>query len=269
MHDKKEFYQYRSLTKLEHLSHLNNYIKQKLWFTRLSDFKDPFEANFFYKPVTAKKILDSEQLFGCPELTKDFLENELMKPEADEMLGKLQFKNDFFQSHGAICFTFDPSNIPMWAHYASEHKGYCVVFEIDLDFIYQKYKSGYDETRQSNYDSENYDQEILSFKSDLDSDKHFIFTKIIYQGSIPLFSVNSTDTASRDLLRVDENSPVSSDSYVKLEELAGLAASSVSKVAALRVLGKSSSTCCVLVDGKPELSELDAICWRSHSTIAV
>jgi len=47
MHGKKEFYQSRPLTKLEHLSHLNNYIKQKLWFTKLSDFNNPFEANFF------------------------------------------------------------------------------------------------------------------------------------------------------------------------------------------------------------------------------
>ena len=30
-----------------------------------------------------------------------------------------------------VCFTQNPNDMPMWAHYANEHKGFCVEYEID------------------------------------------------------------------------------------------------------------------------------------------
>lgn len=33
-----------------------------------------------------------------------------------------------------ICFTQNPNNMPMWAHYANEHQGFCVEYEIINDY---------------------------------------------------------------------------------------------------------------------------------------
>jgi len=39
--------------------------------------------------------------------------------------------NELFQIGGIACFTEDHENLPMWAHYANNHKGVCVMFDLD------------------------------------------------------------------------------------------------------------------------------------------
>lgn len=66
--------------------------------------------------------------------------NEFLRPTKQQMsmllmLVGTSIKN-FFPLYGVLCLTPDSSNIPMWAHYGYYHQGYCVIFEMDLDYIY-------------------------------------------------------------------------------------------------------------------------------------
>lgn len=154
------FYHYKPLKCLEHLTWLQNYINQKIWFTRLDSFNDKFEGRFVYK---------------------------------SDNMDKPNTVDNYLQSHGALCLTRDYSNIPMWAHYANNYQGYCVIFELDLEWIRKSDKdfSQLPEEQFKQYidslieEGSKEKQEILLFHSSLDSDKRFVFTKILYQNQPP------------------------------------------------------------------------------------
>lgn len=61
----------------------------------------------------------------------------------------LQFEKDqFSSSHGLICFSADWQDPVQWAHYAENHKGICLGFDIDNKILkkvsYVKYRLKYD-----------------------------------------------------------------------------------------------------------------------------
>lgn len=155
------FYHYRSLKNDDHIQHLFNYLEQKIWFNRLDMLNDPFEKNHIAQLST----------------------------------GEL-FSGDFFNKFGVICLTVDESNIPMWAHYGDNHKGYCVIFEIDFNLIYLDFKEDYEKTDKKEYSLHEYEnnylkklhdrEEILSFNLNQDPDKKFYFTRVIYKEERPV-----------------------------------------------------------------------------------
>jgi hypothetical protein len=170
-------YLYKPLETLDHFSQLRSYMDQKVWFTRLDQFNDPFEAHFIYQNARVEEILEYDYLFNryCRELNYSSAELKmtLSSPGASEQLGKRKADSELFKNHGAICFTSDASNIPMWAHYASNHQGYCVVFEIDTDKIPEVTDEWMEKVESGD--------EILSFSLPMeDSDKHYMFTKVKY-----------------------------------------------------------------------------------------
>ncbi len=222
MQDKKYLYHYKPLLTLDHFLQLKNYMDQKVWFTRLDEFNDPFEGQFNFKMAGQKEILDNTPTFEkyfceCkkffPSLTKEEFRIDLQKPEAFEMLGGIKSDPDFFKAHGAICLTANPYNIPMWAHYAKNHQGYCVIFEIDLNFIYKKLKQDYEKENAREYSENEFyqlinkvftpfdsqSQEILSFQQPQDDDKkQFILSKVIYQKIKPEIQEVEIDQISND-----------------------------------------------------------------------
>lgn len=188
------FYHYKPLKCLNHLIWLKNYLNRKIWFTRLDNFNDKFEARFVYEPVSADEILNSPELFDryyCyvkvsnPGLTKEAFRKKLSTPEAEKLIGKSYIIDNYLQSHGALCLTLSGSNIPMWAHYADNYQGYCVVFELDLEWIYENGKFTSVENFDRYINEIMQGQEILSFSSKLDPDKHFVLTKVSYQRQFP------------------------------------------------------------------------------------
>lgn len=210
--NKITLYLYKPLLTLDHFSQLKNYMDQKVWFSPLEKFNDPFEAQFYLKHATPNEILANKATFDryychvrCmdPRVTEEDFRKELIKPEASEMIRKMRLVEDYFKSHGAICLTSSSTNIPMWAHYAEDHQGYCVIFEIDLDKIYERYKELYKKQDPNNeYTREEFDiiinkvfnpypdgddQEILSFNQSADDPRRkIIFTKVIYQDIRPV-----------------------------------------------------------------------------------
>jgi len=85
-----------------------------IWASTCFEFNDPFECQYLY----------------LNEI--DLLEMGITNPEEakklwDSIMGQIQ------QRITTICFTKNPNDMPMWAHYANEHKGFCVEYEVDND----------------------------------------------------------------------------------------------------------------------------------------
>ena len=80
-----------------------------IWASIPSLFNDPFEGRFMY-------IEDDEwSVLGFPSGAENLW---------DLVMGQIR------EHITTICFTQNPNDMPMWAHYANEHKGFCVEYEI-------------------------------------------------------------------------------------------------------------------------------------------
>lgn len=106
-------YKYNSLLddryvnfKEENQKRLDSLKENKLWVSHYTKFNDPFE----FKMMT----IDTERLRNT-EWKAEHIERPLNV-----------FKNMTLIS----CFSSDGNNMPMWAHYANNHKGYCVRYSV-------------------------------------------------------------------------------------------------------------------------------------------
>jgi hypothetical protein len=176
---------------------LDNVLKQKVWLNPLADFNDPFERNFKYIADPSEAELDT-RLFhhlydfyrkdtGIIITSEQF--KEVLKSESfiqKVFVASNSWINGVFSRHGALCLTLDPSNIPMWAHYAQNHRGYCVIFDLDLTLFGEIMKIA---------DMQNYYKELLEGKEILNFylpplGAIFVFTKIYYSDSPPIMHLN-------------------------------------------------------------------------------
>ena len=180
-----KLYHYKRLENLEHFTWLINYMNQKVWFTKLCDFNDPFEAHFIFQHASAEEVMGNEYLLkryceGC-NLSSEELIQCLNSSEAKQKLGKREVSTELFKNHGAICLTEDADNIPMWAHYAKDHSGYCVIFEIDMDQIKEIIKKATGQEIDEEYiQNVKKGKEILAFQHSLEDDAKYIFTGVRY-----------------------------------------------------------------------------------------
>lgn len=72
----------------------------------------------------------------------------------------IQFEKDqFSSSHGLICFSEDWQDPVQWAHYAENHKGICLGFDIDNKLLkkvsYVKYRLKYELINSKDKDKDN------------------------------------------------------------------------------------------------------------------
>ncbi len=91
--------------------------EDKLWLSNYKQFNDPFE----YKMIT----LDIDKLKGT---------------EWETDIDRLETLLEIFKSRTlATCFSSKiDDNMPMWAHYANNHKGYCIKYSVlNPELIYQ------------------------------------------------------------------------------------------------------------------------------------
>ena len=85
-----------------------------IWASTCFEFNDPFECQYLY--LNKNDLLE----MGIPNPKN-------AKKIWDSIMGQIQ------QRITTICFTQNPNDMPMWAHYANEHKGFCVEYEVDND----------------------------------------------------------------------------------------------------------------------------------------
>ena len=115
-----KFYRFQSINKLT----LLNLTNQKNWISDPFGFNDPFEFSF-YDNVLIDNDKDEFRYL-----------NPIEKKQAEIFKNKI---NEF----GVICYSSDSFNILLWSHYADNHKGMCLVFEVLKKDIHKLHKVNY------------------------------------------------------------------------------------------------------------------------------
>lgn len=195
-----KFYHYKPLSEEQHLTFLENYLKQKVWLTPLKEFNDPFEGKFMLKGFTPEFVLNSPYLLnhflkhGEPNLTVDALKERLRSPEFQQIFNQqsqqhYQMVKDTFSNHGALCLTPKNNNIPMWAYYANDHKGYCVEFTVDFSYI-QKHAAIDPNMLAEFMHGIKTGTNILSFQLK-EHRQEFVFAKVSYNREIPTIDLEA------------------------------------------------------------------------------
>lgn len=153
---KHYFYLYKPLEKKKYrkrhekdLTRLRSYINQEVWMPRTNTFNDPFEGICHFSILSIEDILNNDEYFDIvyagrnkeySSYTREEFRRKLESSEEKSYRHKIipdELRQKMFE-HSALCLTSSPSNIPMWSHYANDHCGYCLVFELNFDDMYDK-----------------------------------------------------------------------------------------------------------------------------------
>lgn len=88
---------------------ISTVLDNKIWASTYWGFNDPFECQYMF--------LGEDDLIemGLPAESHKVW-NDMM----EDLRGRIT----------TICFTQNPNNMPMWAHYANEHRGFCVEYKV-------------------------------------------------------------------------------------------------------------------------------------------
>lgn len=134
-------------------------------FTQPSEFNDPFEVKPVIKDLGAdpqttksfgshyestvrelhkklspeiKKKLPLEKLINTPALKNKFL--EILKIEMTKQTPNLvaSMQENFSKKAGILSLSEASDNLLMWAHYANDHRGFVVGFDVTHEFFNQK-----------------------------------------------------------------------------------------------------------------------------------
>ncbi|MGK0454462.1 MAG: hypothetical protein ACJAYY_001945, partial [Paraglaciecola sp.] len=101
------FYRYQPINKLS----LRNLTKGQNWISNPQDFNDPFEFyladDYYYSDKKGNYIQINE----------------------DEKIVKSKIKKEI-EKYGVICYSASYHNRLLWSHYADNHQGMVLVFEI-------------------------------------------------------------------------------------------------------------------------------------------
>lgn len=105
-----------------------------IYFAAAEDFNDPFELKYYLEHDYTKEdwitylekqgyspqesILKAKEIIANPLNTEEIVSNAVEK----EM-----------KRLGILCLTGDNDNLLMWAHYADEHKGVCIEYDLEAD----------------------------------------------------------------------------------------------------------------------------------------
>lgn len=114
----KKIYKYYALgkDKKNDQRRLDTLRNNAIWSSIPSMLNDPFECRFTY--------LDGEELDKAGFTTESIELWDMIMEQVRQCLT-------------TICFTQNPNDMPMWAHYANEHKGFCIEYEIvDTNNLY-------------------------------------------------------------------------------------------------------------------------------------
>lgn len=160
----------RSLYKFSRISEnlINTLTEAYLWYSRPNDFNDPFDCkmviNYNLDRTTIKKyvsiidhgsndqsevkrlVVNSESEYSY--LDKYYVNFQKLIASGDtHALNKILSAAKFAerskttdQLMGVCCFTADPTNLLMWAHYGAQHTGIC------LEFRHRGSKTGFQHT---------------------------------------------------------------------------------------------------------------------------
>lgn len=120
-------------------------------FSRYDEFNDPFECAFhLYGNYSDKEaveyVLKNQNLENNEQaryIASTFSSNDIKNLVNDTIKGEI------LSSMGMFCLTETPDNLLMWVHYAEEHEGVCIKFDLLNDpytfssLVKMNYSSGF------------------------------------------------------------------------------------------------------------------------------
>jgi hypothetical protein len=153
----KSIFKFRGVNQELFQKYLEEINDEKIWIARPDSFNDPYE--FYFKGDFQKTFFEF-LLRTDPQIKKDIPAKILEEIRTGDRPGEMifeyylakggnfsketleviqnNFKNSNFDSNikymkdtaKVSCFSERNDSIPMWAHYADEHKGFCVEYDI-------------------------------------------------------------------------------------------------------------------------------------------
>lgn len=195
MSHKVLMYKYKPLPTAQDLQYLEDSLTHRaIWMPPVTSLNDPFEAVFRFIPASADDLKNNDELRRdilkwyhqnvAPDMTKEQLLETATLAEQNPLK---TYVKSLFREHGVFSLTACPSNIPMWNHYANAHKGYVIIFEVDLSVPASSEPTA--ERRKPYIESFIQGKEIATWQeTDINSTLRFIFGKVKYADKPPEFS---------------------------------------------------------------------------------
>ena len=149
--------------------HISAFEKDEVWMSTSDLFNDPFDTLIQFdekdlrsacdamsNPEIAKAmvqyfvnggqitplinhILDENQMTSMRQIAADILENGMIKPIATEQMNILKIMMEFYiallpqvvqRFSTAVCFSEQVDSILMWSHYANNHEGFALGYDL-------------------------------------------------------------------------------------------------------------------------------------------
>ena len=127
----KSLFRYRSLSAYS----LGELVNQTMWYSSPSTFNDPFDCAL---TIDQRKFDESFEHAVRVGIERGTIRPDLPAarwiPTADDRRVYLKIRQMLRGAAtklGLCCFSEDPRSILMWAHYANDHKGFCVEYSSD------------------------------------------------------------------------------------------------------------------------------------------
>jgi len=114
-------------------------VKSRLWLSSPDDFNDPYDmsANIVVSTDARERSKRFNTLLkeqGVPFAKRKLELIELTKnPKDFQKIIDVSYKKNI-KAVGVFCFAGNAKDILMWSHYADNHKGICIQFEVARDF---------------------------------------------------------------------------------------------------------------------------------------
>ena len=102
----------------------------KLWFSSILDFNDPFDAT----PALSKLVEGIHHSLSAGAFGDQPIPEEMRTAIVEDQAASVSILTRFLQEKfaecfGIVCFTDRNDLVPMWANYASGHKGFALEFD--------------------------------------------------------------------------------------------------------------------------------------------
>lgn len=109
-----------------------------LMFSSPKAFNDPFDCQL--QPVTFPSLIEVTQFLNrvLPDSPANIISNLATNAISNPLAFAKILENAIkFDDKGVLCLSQEPDNILLWSHYADNHYGVCLKFDIlqDLDFF--------------------------------------------------------------------------------------------------------------------------------------
>ncbi|MFQ5965950.1 MAG: DUF2971 domain-containing protein [Candidatus Scalinduaceae bacterium] len=133
-------YKYRSLSEKHRDNTKRLIVKNTIYFPTFNQFNDPFDCDLHIRIFSDESTIREKLVKLNPEASSKEIERmvqEVLNLDPEERQRNLQqgIRNETVKC-GIFCLSSVPDNLLMWSHYADSHKGVCVGFKVNDDYLF-------------------------------------------------------------------------------------------------------------------------------------